>query len=37
MTSYIETVRTAYHDETVNIATGTKQLGQGPVDIKDDN
>ena len=37
MTSYIETVRIAYHDETVNIATGTKQSGRGPVGIKDDN
>ena len=37
MTSYIETARIAYHDETVNIAKETKQSGRGPVGIKDEN
>ena len=37
MTSYIETARIAYHDETVNIAKETKQSGRGPVGIKDNN
>ena len=37
MTSYIETARIAYHDETVNIAKETKQSGRGPIGIKDDN
>ena len=33
MTSYIETARIAYHDETVSIAKETKQSGRGPVGI----